>query len=1007
MSTLFSPFLGGFVFLILCSDASTSPSVPVPLVALLSIKASLLDPFSSLSSWSFPRNQSFSFSSSSAPPPWCSWSGVSCAGGEVAGIDLSLRNLSGDPFPPELSLLSPSLTHLNLSTNSFSGPILNSSPLFHLRGLRSLDLSCNYFNSSLPFRVSSLRGLQILTLYSNSFSGNIPASLAGLPLLEHLNLGGSFFDGVIPGEELSSLSRLRYLNLAGNLLTGPIPPELGRIALLDHLEIGYNSYEGGLPREIWQLQNLVYLDISSAHLSGGIVPEIGNLTKIEYLFLFKNRLVGAIPSEISRLARLKVLDLSDNNLSGGIPPGISTLANITIISLMNNELAGEIPPGIGDISSLEALLLWNNSLTGVLPPKLGAGGKLQRLDVSSNSLSGPIPPDLCSGNRLVRLILFSNKFESEIPSALARCPPLWRIRMEHNRLAGSIPVGFGHLRNLTFFDLSNNNITGELPPDLGTAPRLQFLNISGNPLRSMLPSTIWTAPALEIFSASSCKLQGKIPRFASGCRNLYKLELSQNNLNGTIPTDIINCQKLLTVKMNQNSLTGPIPPELAALPSITDVDLSFNFLTGVIPPAFDNCTTLENLNISFNRLNGPVPASGEILRTLHPSSFAGNPSLCGSTVARPCAPAEADAPPPQSLASIGPAAIWIGATAVTAGLLVLIAGIRWSRAVARLGPGQWKLTAFQRLAFSGDDVAEAIESTAQIIGIGSSGTVYRAEMPGGDVIAIKKLLRSSKQRKTEFFTTLPEVELLGAARHRNILRLLGYVSNRDSTMLLYEYMPGGSLEELLHGGGGGGKNKISPDWETRYRIAVGVAEGISYMHHDCSPAIVHRDLKPSNILLDEDMEARVADFGVSKEAKASVSRIAGSWGYMAPEYAYAVRVDERSDVYSYGVVLMEIVSGRRAVVGGEMSVVDWVRKELGKGGGVAGVLAGGAAVGCRAVRDEMVMVLTVAMLCTSERPGDRPSMRDVVTMMRAARVGRKEVGEDPAAAAAAKIGEKI
>lgn len=974
---------------------STS-SLPVPLLALLSLKSSLFDPLSALSDWALPLNQTSSFS----PPPWCSWSSVSCSGGEVTAIDLAGRNLSGDPFPPELRLLSPSLTLLNLSTNSFSGPIPSSCSLFHLRRLRSLDLSRNDFNSSLPTRLSSLRRLTLLNLYSNSFLGSIPAALATLPLLEHLNLGGSFFSGIIPGEVLASFTGLRFLHLAGNLLTGPIPQELGQLALLEHLEIGYNSYEGSLPPEIEQLRNLRYLDVSSANLSGEIPPEIGNLTKLQTLFLFKNRISGGIPLEISRLCGLKFLDLSDNRLSGRIPAGLSLFVNLTVLSLMNNDLFGEIPPGIGQIASLQALLLWNNSLTGVLPPMLGSGGRLERLDVSSNSLSGPIPPALCFGNRLTRLILFANRFESNIPSSLARCSSLWRIRIEENRLTGSIPAGFGLLQNLSFFDLSHNNISGEIPPDLCFAPRLQFLNVSGNPLRSILPNAIWRAPSLQIFSASSCKLSGEIPNF-SGCSNLYKLEIWQNDLNGTIPTDINNCQKLLSLKLNLNRLTGTIPLGIANLPSITEVDLSLNFLTGSIPPALGNCTTLENLNVSFNDLTGPIPSSSDVLRNLDPSSFAGNPNLCGSPLARLCIPS-AEQPPRQPAATTGPAVIWIAAAAATTGLIVLIAGTWWLKAASRFGPRPWKLTAFQRLTFTADDVVEAVESTAQIIGIGSSGTVYRGEMPGGEVIAIKKLLTADVARqlnKTECL--LPEVELLGAVRHRNIVRLLGYVSNGESTMLIYEYMPSGSLEELLHSSGGEGKGKITLDWETRYRIAIGVAEGMSYLHHDCSPAVVHRDLKPSNILVDDEMEARVADFGVAKLAtKTSLTGIAGSWGYIAPEYAYAVVVDERSDVYSFGVILMEMVSGRRAVDGGgdgeegRSHLVDWVRtKVAGKGGagqGVVEVFDGGIGIGCREVRDEMVMVLRVALLCTSERPADRPSMRDVVSMLKAIKVvGRK------------------
>nr|CAD1838432.1 unnamed protein product [Ananas comosus var. bracteatus] len=274
------------------------------------------------------------------------------------------------------------------------------------------------------------------------------------------------------------------------------------------------------------------------------------------------------------------------------------------------------------------------------------------------------------------------------------------------------------------------------------------------------------------------------------------------------------------------------------------------------------------------------------------------------------------------------------------------------------------MMAFQRLNFTVEDVAAACadRGSARVVGAGFDGTVYRAEMPNGEVIAVKELRLphnkgkrgkensndSSKREAITVAAAAAEVEVLGSVRHRNIVRLLGWCRNNETVLLLYEYMPNGSLEKLLHGGGiidddkesdkragkrGGGVMAV--DWETRYKIAVGVAQGMSYLHHDCTPLVVHRDLKPSNILLDAEMEARVADFGLAKfmdgAVALSVSGISGSYSYIAPEYACTLKVDERSDIYSYGVVLMEIVSGRRSVepeYGEGNSIVEWIRQKL-------------------------------------------------------------------------------
>ncbi|THU71744.1 hypothetical protein C4D60_Mb04t04710 [Musa balbisiana] len=989
----------------LLATAAAAAAEPLPVVALLSLGSSLLDPFSSLRDWSsYP-----SANLSGEPRPWCFWTAVTCdASGGITALDLSRKNLSGS-IAVEIRLLSSSLTHLNLSGNSFGGPLPPF--LFELTRLRTLDISHNDFNSTFPPGVSKLRSLSLLDAYSNSFVGPVPRGITKLRQLEHLNLGGSFFEGGIP-LGLGSLPRLRYLHLAGNLLTGRLPHQLGSLTLLEHMEIGYNSYQGGVPPEFGRLTNLRYLDISSANVSGELPSEVGNLTQLESFFLFKNRISGRIPASLSDLRALKVLDLSDNLLCGQIPSGLSILLDLTLLSLMNNQLSGEIPAGIGTIPNLQALLLWNNSLTGELPRELGVHGRLEKLDVSSNSLTGPIPPGLCYGNRLDRLILFSNFFDSVIPPSLANCTSLWRMRIEGNRLVGPIPTGFGSLPNLTYMDLSSNSLSGGIPEDLGHAPRLEYLNVSGNPLLTPLPKTIWRAPSLQILVASYCGLSGEIPDFDSGCRNLYKIELEGNELNGSIPADIGHCQKLLNLKLDRNRLTGCIPPELAQLPSIADIDLSWNSLAGTIPPVFDNCSTLESFNVSFNRLVGAVPSASAVLGNLHPSAFAGNVGLCGELVGKPCEVEGTAAPQQTARGSAGAAIVWIAAAAVAAGLVVLILGTRWTQQREEeideeLGPGQWRMTAFQRLNFTAEDVAACVSSSDQIIGMGSTGIVHRAKMPSGEIIAVKKLWGPQKEagrlmrRKGG---VMAEVEVLGSVRHRNIVRLLGCCTNREATLLLYEYMPNGSLEDLLRdrsnsgGGKGGAGCGMNLDWTTRYHIAVGIAQGICYLHHDCKPVIVHRDLKPSNILLDAQMEARVADFGVAKLIRTtnqSMSVIAGSCGYIAPEYAYTLQVDEKSDIYSFGVVLMEMVSGRRSVeaeYGEGNSIVDWVRGKMlrAEGGGSWEVLDQSAGAGCKDVREEMMMVLRIALLCTSRNPKDRPSMRDVLSMLREAMPNRKE-----------------
>ncbi|KAK9144355.1 hypothetical protein Sjap_004258 [Stephania japonica] len=1000
---LLTLFLSLTIILSFLPKFPSQTSLNLQLISLLSLKASLKDPLNTLSDW---KNTNTNTNTKHAPnsPIWCSWSGVECdpTSSKVTSLDLSNRNLSGF-LPPQLRLLS-TLSHLNLSRNAFTGTF--SVYIFDLPLLKTLDINHNDFNSSFPPGISSLKLLEFFNAFSNSFSGPLPQEISRLHSLQYLNLGGSFFDGEIQPSLFGDLKRLQFLDLAGNSLNGTIPTELGLLSGIQRLEIGYNTLSGAIPKEIGNLSNLTYLDISNNFLSGFLPPEIGSLSKLESLFLFKNHLTGPIPDSFSELKATREIDLSDNALSGSIPLGFSNLKWLKNLSLMNNKLVGEIPEGVGELEFLEKLLLWNNSLSGKLPPNLGSNSKLQKLDVSSNFLSGPLPPNLCQGNQLVRLILFSNQFDSQLPKTLANCSSLWRFRIENNRFQGPIPQGFGLLPNLTFMDVSMNNLSGEIPMDLGDSSGLEYLNLSKNVFGFQLPQNIWRASSLQIFSAKFSGIVGSIPDFV-GCRNVYKIELDGNFLNGTIPWDISHCQKLIKLSISRNSLTGIIPYELSTLPAITELDLSGNRLSGSIPANFGNSSTIEMFNVSFNFLSGEIPASGAVFPNLHSSSFLGNPGLCGKILHKPCNPGavagEADVTSRErNKKTSGGAIVWIMAVSFGIGLFVLIAGTKCFKANhsrrsfhhSQQKPGPWTLTAFQRLTFTVDDVLECLNMSDTIIGMGSTGSVYKAVMPGGEIIAVKKLW--AKQKETVMMRrrrgALAEVEVLGNVRHRNIVRLLACCTNSVTTLLLYEYMPNGSLDDVLHGKS---KGHVEADWGTRYKIAVGVAQGMCYLHHDCDPPIVHRDVKPSNILLDAEMEARVADFGVAKLIESdeqSMSVIAGSYGYIAPEYAYTLQVDEKSDIYSYGVVLMEMLCGRRSVdrdFGEGNSIVDWVRSKIKEKDGLSEILDKKAGSGCKQVMEEMVMVMRIALLCTSRNPADRPSMREVIAMLNEVKPKRK------------------
>ncbi|KAH9603121.1 hypothetical protein KSS87_002695 [Heliosperma pusillum] len=267
-----------------------------------------------------------------------------------------------------------------------------------------------------------------------------------------------------------------------------------------------------------------------------------------------------------------------------------------------------------------------------------------------------------------------------------------------------------------------------------------------------------------------------------------------------------------------------------------------------------------------------------------------------------------------------------------------------------------------------------------VIGRGGAGVVYHGKMPCGSEIAVKKLLGFGPTKHDHGFKA--EIETLGNIRHRYIVKLLAFCSNKHTNLLVYEYMRNGSLGEALHGKKLGGLLR----WNLRYKIAIEASKGLCYLHHDCSPLIVHRDIKSNNILLDSKFEAHVADFGLAKfltggATSESMSAVAGSYGYIAPEYAYTLKVDEKSDVYSFGVVLLELITGRRPVgdFGEGVDIVQWTRLQTNNQKENVPVILDPRLPAVP--RDEAVHLFFISMLCTQDNSIERPTMRDVVQML--------------------------
>uniref|UniRef100_A0A7C9AC66 non-specific serine/threonine protein kinase n=1 Tax=Opuntia streptacantha TaxID=393608 RepID=A0A7C9AC66_OPUST len=549
-----------------------------------------------------------------------------------------------------------------------------------------------------------------------------------------------------------------------------------------------------------------------------------------------------------------------------------------------------------------------------------------------------------------------NFLNGSIPKGLLGLPKLTQVELQNNLLTGGFPETHDSIAvNLGQISLFNNQLTGPIPPTIGNFSGVQKLILSGNRFTGSIPSEIGKLQQLSKIDFSSNKFSGEIPPQISKCKLLTFVDLSRNELSGNIPTEITGMRILNYLNLSRNHLDGNIPGSIAGMQSLTSVDFSYNNFSGLIPETGQ-----------FTYFNY--------------TSFLGNPNLCGPYLG-PCKNGVGDGSHSSHVRGFSALLKLL----LVIGLLVCsiafaVAAICKARSLKRASESRaWKLTAFQRLDFTVDDVLESLKED-NIIGKGGAGIVYKGMMPNGDQVAVKRLPAMSRGSSHDHGFNA-EIQTLGKIRHRHIVRLLGFCSNHETNLLVYEYMPNGSLGEVLHGKKGGHLY-----WDTRYKIAIEAAKGLCYLHHDCSPLIVHRDVKSNNILLDSSFEAHVADFGLAKFLQDSgtsecMSAIAGSYGYIAPEYAYTLKVDEKSDVYSFGVVLLELITGRKPVgeFGDGVDIVQWVKKLTdGKKEEVLKVVD--PRLSSIPVHEVMHMFY-VAMLCVEEQAVERPTMREVVQIL--------------------------
>ncbi|MED6142952.1 LRR receptor-like serine/threonine-protein kinase FEI 1 [Stylosanthes scabra] len=481
-------------------------------------------------------------------------------------------------------------------------------------------------------------------------------------------------------------------------------------------------------------------------------------------------------------------------------------------------------------------------------------------------------------------------------------------------------------------------------------------------------------------------------------KRVTHLALHSNNFYGTIPSELANCTELQGIFLQGNYLSGVIPSEIGNLSQLQNLDISSNSLSGNIPTSLGRLYNLKYFNVSTNFLVGPIPADG-VLANFTGSSFVGNRGLCGVQLNSTC---KADGSPGSNIQSNSSdqnqngkkkysGRLLISASATVGALLLVALMCFWGCflykkfgktdkiSLAMDVSGGASIVMFHGdLPYSSKDIIKKLETLNEehIIGIGGFGTVYKLAMDDGNVFALKRIVKLN-EGFDRFFER--ELQILGSIKHRHLVNLRGYCNSPTSKLLIYDYLPGGSLDEALH------ERSEQLDWDSRLNIILGAAKGLAYLHHDCSPRIIHRDIKSSNILLDGNLDARVSDFGLAKLLEDEESHIttivAGTFGYLAPEYMQSGRATEKTDVYSFGVLTLEVISGKRptdaSFIEKGLNIVGWLNFLIteNRPRDIVDPLCEGIQV------ESLDALLSVAIQCVSSSPEDRPTMHRIVQLL--------------------------
>ncbi|XP_045831009.1 MDIS1-interacting receptor like kinase 2-like [Trifolium pratense] len=936
----------------------------------------------------------------------CNWKGIVCdeKTNYVTIINLANFGLKGTLLSLNFSSF-PMLQTLHISYNFFHGTIPHQ--IGNLPKISKLKMSHNLFNGSIPQEIGTLRNLSYLHIAICKLIGSIPSTIGMLINLVELDLSANYLSGKIPS--IKNLMNLQQLVLYGNSLSGPIPMDLGTISSVRTIKLLSNKFSGEIPSSIGNLNNLRKLQLSYNQLYGSIPSTIGNLTKLIQLSLSQNQISGSIPSSLGNLINLEMLSLSENHLSGPIPSTFGNLTKLTFLLLHMNKLNGSISQAMKNITNLKSLQLSSNDFIGQLPHQICLGGSLRNFSANENHFSGLVPITLKNCSSLVRLNLADNMLVGNISDDFGVYPNLSYIDLSHNYFHGKILQSWRKSHNLIGLRISNNNLSGTIPPELGQAPKLQSLQLSSNHLTGKIPKELCNLTSLYELSISNNELYGKIPKEIGFMQGLGNLNLAENSLSGSIPKQIGKLLKLVHLNLSNNKfmegiphefnrlqsledldlggnlLSGQIPEDIGKLQKLNTLNLSHNNLSGNIPSNFKDMISLTNVSISYNQLEGPIP-NNQVFSKAPFEALRNNKGLCGNSSSLfPCVVSHHNTKSKHKSVMILILFLFLIVFLVGGSLYIHWKKARKLKKQAREEQEQKQIEdVFSIWSYDGkmvyENIIEATEDFDEkyLIGEGGSGLVYKANLASGQVVAVKKLHAEVESEMNNFTAFTNEVKALTQIKHRNIVKLYGFCSHPRHSFVVYEFLEGGSLDNVMRLD----TQATTFDWKKRVNVVKGVTNALYHMHHGCSPPIVHRDISSKNVLLDLDCEAYISDFGTAKILNLdshNSTTFAGTYGYAAPELAYTHEVNEKCDVFSFGVLCLEIIIGKHP---GDLISTFFSSSEAPKAYNLLlkDVLDQRLPLPENSVAKDVILIAKMGFACLSDNPHSRPTMKQVYNM---------------------------